>query len=457
MTETELPRYRLLQLGAPNRNGAQRNEAFESLDDLVTHHPFANRHAHLVDGAPQRVESPTRRSYGVVGGEIQELETARTDEYRVLTESQVLLVKDFILEDSRLASGAAGVRDVDVPSPLAGYIGRVDAANGVVDILDRKGGEVIARARHLKPIAVQEDDSIAYGQSLGTQHRQGLPATAGKHVHFEIDTRYYQQYENYVADLNSGRLAIDAGRRSQGIEPQAVIDDGVIRVGESSERVRDVQRHLNDLGIRDANGQALPADGIYRLSMQAAVIRFQQGQQLPVTGDLDAATLRAVPRVERREIDRADYVEPGVRPLGAVPEGGPHSTRTGLEDPLHMQAKAAVHALDQSMGRAPDEVSDRMTASLALLAKQNGLSRIDRVMLSTDSEHARAGENVFVVQGDPGDPAKRLAYMKTQDAVGIPVERSIAQFHELEQRQPAQSVHAANEQAAEMAGPKLRA
>jgi len=48
-------------------------------------------------------------------------------------------------------------------------------------------------------------------------------------------------------------------------------------------------------------------------------------------------------------------------------------------------------------------------------------------------------------------------WAQTQDAVGIPVERSIAQFHELEQRQPAQAVLAANEQTAEMAGPKLRA
>jgi len=67
----------------------------------------------------------------------------------------------------------------------------------------------------------------------------------------------------------------------------------------------------------------------------------------------------------------------------------------------------------------------------------------------------------ILAQGEGGDGGNGVrdtfTYMKTQDAVGNMVERSIAQFHELEQRQPAQAVLAANEQTAEMAGPKLRA
>ena len=160
MDENAMPHYRMLQLGAPNANGVQRNVGFETLEGLVTHHPGNNRHAHVVEGVPRSVENARTRSYGVVAGQNQEIETARTDEYRVLPPDQVLLVKDFILEDSSLASGASGVRDVDVPSPLAGYVGRVDARNGVVDILDRQGGEVILRARHLDPIAVQVGETV---------------------------------------------------------------------------------------------------------------------------------------------------------------------------------------------------------------------------------------------------------------------------------------------------------
>lgn len=422
MEETDTAPYRLLQLGAPDRRGVQRNERFGDLDGLVTHHPGANRHAHLVDGVPQRVENAARRSYGVIGGEIQELETLRTDEYRSLRADQVLLVKDFILEDSRVAPGGAGVRDVDVPSPMPGYVGRVDARNGVVDILDRPGGEVILRARHLEPIAVQVGDHVAYGQSLGTQDNKGLPARAGKHVHFEVDTRYYNLYERYVQDLSDGTLSIDPARRGQGRRTPAVDDDGVIRIGESADVVRLVQQRLEAAGFRDADGRPFEDGGVYRLSMQAAVIRYQQQNGLPPTGDLDPPTVRhLVPAV----------LPPRVNPEDSTRPRFPLEFRTSLgvgdakHDPLLEQARECVHRLDASIGRASDSASERMACSLAVLAREHGFAHIDHVLLSVDGAGARAGQNVFVIQGEPGDPAKRMAHMTTNAALATPVEHSM--------------------------------
>lgn len=46
--ERELPSYRMLQLGAPDRNRVQRNEVFNDLEGLVTHHPDYNRNAQLL-------------------------------------------------------------------------------------------------------------------------------------------------------------------------------------------------------------------------------------------------------------------------------------------------------------------------------------------------------------------------------------------------------------------------
>lgn len=204
----------------------------------------------------------------------------------------------------------------------------------------------------------------------------------------------------------------------------------MIRVGESSDRVRDVQRHLNDLGIRDGAGQKLATDGIYRLSMQAAVIRFQESMSLPVTGDLDAATLREIPKVERREVDRPDHTEPARFPRGPLSTGDAAvPSRTILQnDPLHEQARLAVHALDRSLGRTYDDTSERMTASLACLAKANGFQRIDHVVLSKQGDFAAQAENVFVVQGGLDDPARRVAHMQTQDAVNTPIQQSSDQF-----------------------------
>lgn len=430
--ETQI-RYRLLQLGPPDSQGLQRNIPFDDLAGLVTHHPNANRRAHLVDGMPRGVENGARRSYGVVGGEIQEIETARTDEYRALRADQVLLVKDFILEDSRVPSGGAGVREVDVPSPVAGYVGRIDVTNGLVDLLDRKGGDVILRARHLEPIAVQVGDDVAYGQSLGTQDRVGLPRTAGKHVHFEVDTRYYNLYERYVQDLSDGALSIDPSRRGQGLSTPVVGDDGTIRIGESAATVRVVQQELNARGVRDGHGRPFVEDGVYRLAMQPAIIRYQQDNGLQVSGDLDGQTMRALVPV---------LLPPHVNPEDPTRPRLPFEPRAGLGmnagnvHPMLEHARRCVGQLDESMGRSYDAASERMAGSLACLAKQNGFDRIDHAMLSLQTGDTRAGERVFIVQGDPSDPAKRRAQMSTQEAVSIPVETSLGRLAVLEQASP---------------------
>src|SRR3546814_4258886 len=89
----------------------------------------------------------------------------------------------------------------------------LDDRNGVVEIADNPGGNVVARIRHLGPIDVEEGQTLVYGQSLGTQNAIGLPKGAGKHVHIEMDTGHAQDFENYVNDLVSGRLPVQAEPR----------------------------------------------------------------------------------------------------------------------------------------------------------------------------------------------------------------------------------------------------
>ena len=96
-----------------------------------------------------------------------------------------------------------------------------------------------------------------------------------------------------------------------------------------------------------------------------------------------------------------------------------------------------------------------MTASLACLAKENGLERIDHVLLSVQGNRLSAGENVLVVQGELTDPAKRLAYMKTQDAIAAPIDQSMAQYQAL-QSSVAPTQVSSMEQPLEIAGPRLR-
>jgi len=102
---------------------------------------------------------------------------------------------------------------------------------------------------------------------------------------------------------------------------------------------------------------------------------------------------------------------------------------------LYRQGQEAVSKLDQSMGRAPDAASDRMAASLTVLAKQEGLQRIDTVVLSRNSEATKAGENIIVVQGQLDDPSHIRAHMKTQTAIETPVAESFKRLDPAEAQQ----------------------
>lgn len=103
---------------------------------------------------------------------------------------------------------------------------------------------------------------------------------------------------------------------------------------------------------------------------------------------------------------------------------------------LHQSSVDAVSRLEARLGRQPDQNSACMAASLTCLAARSGIDRIDHALLSIQSEQARAGENVFIVKGDPNDPAKLRAHMKTQDAIAVPVEEFMSRLAALEQASP---------------------
>lgn len=117
--------------------------------------------------------------------------------------------------------------------------------------------------------------------------------------------------------------------------------------------------------------------------------------------------------------------------LDGNPAGTQYPTRLADIGPGHpdhalvQQVREGVAALDAKQGRAYDETSERLTASVVALARQNGLDRADHVLLSIQTADNPAGRNVFVVQGDPGDPAHLRASMPTDVAVQTPVEQSL--------------------------------
>ena len=239
----------------------------------------------------RNAEQPDRRDHAFIDGEFQEIEVLSA---RSSNGEQILLIKDFILEDPSLARD---VRNVDVPSPVTGYVADIIPRQGLIDIHNEKDGYLVARIRHMNDFSVKIGDSVEYGQSLG---KQSDVMTGGKHVHIEMDTRHFQEFRNYVDDLVSGRLPVQASLR-EGVQPQPVVDDGVARLGESGERVRQVQQALIADGYRATGGAAIVADGVYRRDLQGAVVAFQQDHGLRQTGDIDQATWQQAMHINRQQ------------------------------------------------------------------------------------------------------------------------------------------------------------
>ncbi|HEL7750187.1 TPA: hypothetical protein UL761_001728 [Stenotrophomonas maltophilia] len=129
-------------------------------------------------------------------------------------------------------------------------------------------------------------------------------------------------------------------------------------------------------------------------------------------------------------------IAPNPEPAAPAPDEA-SAPNQALQDPtqpghpdhaLYQQIREGVEALDAKHGRSFDEVSERMTASLLVLAKDNDLERVDHVLVSNATREHPAGHTLFVVQGEPSNPAHQRAAMPTELAAQIPVEESLQQF-----------------------------
>ena len=95
---------------------------------------------------------------------------------------------------------------------------------------------------------------------------------------------------------------------------------------------------------------------------------------------------------------------------------------------LYQQIREGVEKLDEAHGRSYDQTSERLTGSLMVLAKSNGLDSVDHVVLSQPTADQPGGQNVFVVQGELENPGHQRAGMPTAQAVKTPFEESLEQF-----------------------------
>lgn len=134
------------------------------------------------------------------------------------------------------------------------------------------------------------------------------------------------------------------------------------------------------------------------------------------------AALPSSPSGEERDLP--EHVAP---PPTTLAESNP--MQPGHPDhPLYQQIRGGVAELDAKHGRSFDATSEKMTASLLVLAKDNDLSHVDHVLVSNATATHPAGHTLFVVQGGASDPAHLRASMPTAEAAQTPVEESLLQF-----------------------------
>lgn len=123
------------------------------------------------------------------------------------------------------------------------------------------------------------------------------------------------------------------------------------------------------------------------------------------------------------------------RPPGEPPHGRPHTdahprARLSEADRAMLdQITAGVAELDRRTGKQFDHRSESLSYALLDLAKSNGFTAVDHVAVSTATGNARAGENIFVVQGGMNDPTNRVALMPTSVALATVPAEAVDRVH----------------------------
>ncbi|WP_057920592.1 XVIPCD domain-containing protein [Lysobacter capsici] len=260
-------------------------------------------------------------------------------------------------------------------------------------------------------------------ETLGKNYFDRFPAgTPGKTAR-EVSTlgpHREADYANYYGRNAIERLiTIDRkhARAIDGVEPQMHIDMAALRLNE---------RLIERLGL-EIDPRPEQRQPYYDTSRSPFALQHfdhtKTGRSLNQHVPIDAAVLADDPVAVGRE--RLTPREQG------HPDHG-----------LYSQIATQVRQQDQKHGRQWDETSERMTASLLVLAKENGLSQVDHVVFSTNKERVAAGENVFVVQGRLDDPAHLRAHMKTDEAVRTPEAASFEKVEAINERMARQTAQA---------------
>lgn len=203
-----------------------------------------------------------------------------------------------------------------------------------------------------------------------------------------------------LSDLPSapGHAAVKAGR--------------VLEEHAHGTAVQTLQSDLAILGYKDAHRHALKPDGDFGANTRDAVETFQRDHHLKVDGKVgnDTQTALQTALQARTTISLDD------------PRHADH--------PMYQQSLVGVHHAESERGIASGLHSERVAAALVAAAKSEGITHINRVLLS------ERGDRVFVEQkGSLPGINDKIAFVDTNQAIRTTVAQSTAAAAQVNQKQ----------------------
>jgi len=189
---------------------------------------------------------------------------------------------------------------------------------------------------------------------------------------------------------------------------RAALPEGALKHGEKNEEIRKLQDTLNAYGYRDKEGRALKEDGSFGDRTKESLQAYQQAHGLKADGIVGPQTLDALKKSKEAPL-LSDTRHP--------------------DNALFQQTVKSMEQLGPQAFKSRQDLENAAAAGV-FEAKASGLTRIDHVLPNTN------GSGVFLVQGEPGDPANRRVYMDKAQAAAEPIEKSTAQVQQETQNQP---------------------
>ncbi|MCC4589557.1 peptidoglycan DD-metalloendopeptidase family protein [Xanthomonas campestris pv. cannae] len=263
-----------------------------------------------------------------------------------------------------------------VHAPISGTVTFSGGQYGTVKIRDAQGNshEIL----HLDSRSVKEGDTVRAGDPIGTMGGRGPNGASqyAQHVHYQMHDAHGKAVSPETW-WNRGQQ-VDAQARDQ-----AQRGNGTLRQGDHGAEVRELQQHLNRLGIRDAQGRPLAEDGRFGDNTHEAVTALQKQRGLTQDGIVGRDTRAGLAAAEQAQ---------------AKPAKGPQLGEPGHPDtPLYDKMRTEADRGAEKANPPHAKLSNEAVANLTLQAKQAGIDSPDKL-----KEVNVANDKAFVAGTTPG-------------------------------------------------------